>query len=281
MDLCGIIIYLLYCDNYIFGVTELGKIIAIVNQKGGVGKTTTAVNLASALGLAKKKVLLIDLDPQGNASSGLGINKKTAAFSSYNLLIGDEIGEGIIETEFKNVSVIPSTIDLVAAELELADEENREYILKTALEGLRSDYDYVLLDCPPSLGLITINSLTSSDSVLIPMQCEFFALEGLSQLMSTVRQVKRMYNENLELEGVLLTMFDKRLKLTTQVKDEIEKFLPGKVFKTVIPRAVRLSESPSYGMPIHYYDKFSKGARGYEALAKEIIKNNKMTKKEG
>lgn len=261
--------------------TSLGKIISIVNQKGGVGKTTTAVSLSSAMGLAKKKVLLVDIDPQGNATSGFGINKKEVEVSSYDLLIGSALAaEAVVTTDFKNIDVIPSTIDLVAAELELVDAENREYMLKEALEPLKEKYDYIFMDCPPSLGLITINALTASDRLLVPIQCEYYAMEGLSQLMATVRQVKRLYNDELELEGVLLTMFDRRLNLTQQVKGEVEKFFPGKVFKNVIPRAVRLSEAPSYGKPIQYYDKRSKGARAYEALAKEIIKNNKNTNKQ-
>lgn len=259
----------------------MGKIISIVNQKGGVGKTTTAVSLSSAMGLAKKKVLLVDIDPQGNATSGFGINKKEVEVSSYDLLIGSALAaEAVVTTDFKNIDVIPSTIDLVAAELELVDAENREYMLKEALEPLKEKYDYIFMDCPPSLGLITINALTASDRLLVPIQCEYYAMEGLSQLMATVRQVKRLYNDELELEGVLLTMFDRRLNLTQQVKGEVEKFFPGKVFKNVIPRAVRLSEAPSYGKPIQYYDKRSKGARAYEALAKEIIKNNKNTNKQ-
>ena len=197
----------------------MGKIISIVNQKGGVGKTTTAVSLASAMGIARKKVLLVDIDPQGNATSGFGINKKAVEKSSYSILTSDlPAGEAVQATEFKNVDVIPATIDLVAAELELAELENREYILKNALAELRENYDYIFMDCPPSLSLITVNALTASDTLLVPIQCEYYAIEGLSQLMTTVRQVKRLYNADLELEGVLLTMYDRRLNLTAQVK---------------------------------------------------------------
>lgn len=255
----------------------MGKIVSIVNQKGGVGKTTTAVSLASAMGIAKKKVLLVDIDPQGNATSGFGVNKKDVEYSSYHMLVDNvPAADARVTTEFKNVDLIPSTIDLVAAELELVNVEEREYILKKALLPLKEEYDYIFMDCPPSLGLITINALTACDTLLVPIQCEYYAMEGLSQLMATVRQVKRLYNAGLELEGVLLTMYDRRLNLTGQVKSEVEKFFPDKVFKNVIPRGVRLSEAPSFGKPIHYYDKRSKGARAYDSLAKEIIKNNKI-----
>lgn len=254
----------------------LGKITAIVNQKGGVGKTTTAVSLASAMGLAKKKTLLIDVDPQGNATSGFGINKKEVSISSYHVLIQENKAEdAVLQTTFKNVDIIPSTIDLVAAELELAEVEDREYILKNALTDLKEQYDYIFMDCPPSLSLITINALSAGDSLIVPIQCEYYAMEGLSQLMATVRQIKRLYNPDLELDGVLLTMYDRRLNLTGQVKAEVENFLPGKIFKSIIPRAVRLSEAPSFGKPIQYYDKRSKGAKAYDSLAKEIIRINK------
>jgi len=254
----------------------VGKIIAIVNQKGGVGKTTTAVNLASAVGIAGKKVLLVDSDPQGNTTSGYGISKKQGSNSCYELLIGKcRISEAIIKTEFKNVDVVPSSMDLAAAEVDLVATDDRHNQLKTALAPIRENYDYIFIDCPPSLGLITINALTASDTVLVPIQCEYFALEGLSQLMNSVRQVKRLYNSTLEIEGIVLTMFDGRLKLTQQVVAEIKKYFANKLYKTAIPRAVRLSEAPSYGMPIQYYDKRSKGAAAYDDLAKEFLKKNR------
>lgn len=254
----------------------MGKIVSIVNQKGGVGKTTSAVNLAAGLGLSGKKVLLVDIDPQGNSTSGYGVNKKEVKKSSYDLLINNaSVKETLVDTNFKNVSLVPSNMDLAGAEVELIDIENRHEKLKNALLVVRENYDFILIDCPPSLGLITINALNASDTVLVPIQCEYYALEGLSQLISSIRQVKRLYNQNLELEGVLLTMYDGRLNLTQQVVGEIKRYFADKLFSTVIPRGVRLSEAPSYGMPIQYYDKHSKGASAYNALAKEFLKRNK------
>ncbi len=254
----------------------MGKIVSIVNQKGGVGKTTTAVNLAAGLGNAGKKILLVDADPQGNSTSGFGINKKEVVFSSYDLLIGAQKAEvATVTTTFKNVSVIPANMDLAGAEVELITIEQRESQLKRALSLVRDKYDYILIDCPPSLGLITINALTAGDTVLVPLQCEYYAMEGLSQLMSSIRQIKRLYNPELELEGVLLTMYDGRLNLTHQVVEELKKFFANKLYKTTIPRAVRLSEAPSYGMPIQYYDRRSKGAKAYDELAKEFISRNR------
>ena len=254
----------------------MGKIISIVNQKGGVGKTTTAVNLASAVGIAGKKVLLVDADPQGNTTSGYGINRKKVGITSYDLLIGKTTADkATIKTEYKNVDIVPASIDLAAAEVDLIEIDHREAQLKMALATVREAYDYIFIDCPPSLGLITVNALNASDTVLVPIQCEYFALEGLSQLMATVRQVKRLYNPTLEIEGIVLTMFDGRLNLTHQVVAEIKKYFANKLYKTAIPRAVRLSEAPSYGMPIQYYDKRSKGAEAYNDLAKEFLKKNR------
>ncbi len=254
----------------------MGKIVSIVNQKGGVGKTTTSVNLAAAVGIAGKKVLLVDADPQGNTTSGYGINKKEIKVSTYELLVGSEkTDNAIIKTEYKNVDIIPASIDLAAAEVDLIEIDHREAQLKMALSVVREKYDYIFIDCPPSLGLITINALNASDTVLVPIQCEYFALEGLSQLMATVRQVKRLYNQTLELEGIVLTMYDGRLNLTAQVVSEIKKYFSDKLYKSVIPRAVRLSEAPSFGMPIQYYDKRSKGSDAYNALGKEFLKKNR------
>ena len=256
----------------------MGKIISIVNQKGGVGKPTTAVNLASAVGIAGKKVLLVDADPQGNTTSGYGINRKKVGVTSYDLLIGKSTADkALVKTEYKNVDIVPASIDLAAAEVDLIQIHHREAQLKMALAGVREAYDYIFIDCPPSLGLITVNALNASDTVLVPIQCEYFALEGLSQLMATVRQVKRLYNPTLEIEGIVLTMFDGRLNLTHQVVAEIKKYFANKLYKTAIPRAVRLSEAPSYGMPIQYYDKRSKGAEAYNDLAKEFLKKNRRT----
>lgn len=250
----------------------MAKTIAILNQKGGVGKTTSAVNLAACIGAEGKKTLLIDIDPQGNSTSGFGVDKRKTEVSSYEVLTGVKTAkEGIIHTDFKNVDIIASNMNLAGAELEIIDRKNRESLLKTAIAPIWSDYDYIFLDCPPSLGLITLNALSCADTFLVPIQCEYYALEGLSQLMATVRQIKRLYNPYIDLEGVLLTMYDGRLNLTQQVVEEVKKFFPKKVYKTTIPRNVRLSEAPSYGQPIIYFDKSSKGALAYTELAKEFL----------
>ena len=250
----------------------MGKIVAVVNQKGGVGNTTTTVNLTSAVGALGKQCLLVDLDPQGNATSGVGINKRQEKISIYELLIGQGAsGEAVQKTPYKNVSVLPSSMNLAGAEIELVEMERRENRLKAVLAPLREQFEYIFIDCPPSLGLLTLNALCAADTVLVPIQCEFYALEGLSQLMATVRQVKRLYNPNLDIEGILLTMYDGRLNLTQQVVSEVKRFFPKKVFATPIPRSVRLSEAPSYGKPINYYDKNSKGAQAYDRLAQEFV----------
>ena len=257
----------------------MGKIVAVINQKGGVGKTTTAVNLSAGIGICGKKVLLIDADPQGNSTSGMGIDKRNATVSSYDLLItGAGAKAATVVTEFQNVSVIPANIDLAGAEIELINIPHRENQLKTALSLIKDEYDYILIDCPPSLGLITVNALTAADSFLVPIQCEYYAMEGLSQLMNTVRQIKISYNPELCLEGVVLTMFDPRLNLTNQVVGELKKYFAADLYKTAIPRAVRLSEAPSYGKPIQYYDKRNRGTESYNALAKEFIKRNRNKK---
>lgn len=252
----------------------MGKIISVANQKGGVGKTTTTVNLSTILAKKGKKVLLIDTDPQGNATSGLGVSKDVE-LSVYDILIGDtEFDETLQETAIKNLKVCPSNISLAGAEVQLVSMMSREQRLKTKLDKIKDQYDYVLIDCPPSLGLVTLNAFTASDSVLIPVQCEYFALEGLGQLLNTVNLVKKHLNKNLEIEGALLTMYDARTNLSNQVVKEVKKYFENKVYKTVIPRNVRLSEAPSYGMPITIYDPRSKGAKAYEKFAKELLKNN-------
>jgi chromosome partitioning protein len=253
------------------------KIIAVANQKGGVGKTTSVVNLASCLAEAGKKVLLVDLDPQGNATSGCGINKRKIKASLYQVMVGNAtLGDAVAQTRFKNLWILPSNMDLAGAEVELVGMDNREQSLKNALKQPFSvDFDFVLIDCPPSLGLLTLNALVCADTVLIPIQCEFYALEGLSQLTNTIRQVRRLYNPTLDIEGILITMYDGRLNLTMQVLAEVKKYFAGKIFKTVIPRNVRISEAPSHGEPINYYDKHAKGAVAYRELAQEVIKNQK------
>ncbi|MGL5972166.1 MAG: ParA family protein [Oscillospiraceae bacterium] len=255
----------------------MGKIIAITNQKGGVGKTTSTINLAAAMGSNDKKVLIVDADPQGNSTSGVNVNKKNLKYSLYDVLIDDiDIKDAIIKTDYKNLDIVPSNIDLAACEIILSSTNKREKKLKNALLTIYRNYDFILIDCPPSLGIITINGLTACDTVLVPIQCEYYALEGLSQLMSTIRQIKKMYNTYIEIEGVLLTMYDSRLNLTIQVVEEVKKFFPEKIFKTPIPRTVRIAEAPSFGMPIGYYDASSKGAKSYESVALEIIKNNEV-----
>ncbi len=254
----------------------MGKIIAVVNQKGGVGKTTSTVNLASALGIADKKVLLVDLDPQGNASSGLGYSKKQGGTTVYDLLVDNGVvSEAVIHTSFKNLDLIPSSIHLAGAEIEMIDMPRRENRLKAILASLRGNYDFILIDCPPALGLLTLNALCAADTLLVPIQCEYYALEGLAQLMDTVRRVRRTYNPSLDIEGVLLTMYDGRLNLTQQVIAEVKKYFPKKVYATPIPRSVRLAESPSYGQPIQYYDRRSKGGKAYNEVAEEIIAKNR------
>ncbi len=250
----------------------MGKIIAFANQKGGVGKTTSAVNIAASVGILGKSVLLIDLDPQGNTTSGVGINKKNLKSTSYELLI-DEIdaAQAIVETEFKNLSVIPSNISLAGAEFDLYQLYYREYRLKKQLEAVKDNYDYIFIDCPPSLGMITVNALAAADAVIIPMQCEYYALEGLSQLMITIRKIKQLYNPELEICGILITMFNGRLILTMQVISELKKYYSDKLFKTPVSRNVKLSEAPSFGKPVYYHDKSSKGAVEYLEVAKELI----------
>ena len=256
----------------------MGKIISIANQKGGVGKTTTAINLSTVLAKRNKKTLLIDMDPQGNATSGVGIEKNLEK-SIYNVLIEENpIEEAILKTDIKNLDICPSTINLAGAEVELVSMMSREMRLKEKLESVKDNYDYILIDCPPSLGLITLNAFTASNSVLIPVQCEYYALEGLGQLLNTVKLVKKHLNKDLEIEGALLTMFDTRTNLSKQVVDEVKRYFGDKVYKTVIPRNVKLSEAPSYGMPITVYDPRSKGAKCYDKLGKEVIKNNEEQK---
>lgn len=253
----------------------MGKIIAVTNQKGGVGKTTTSVNLSSCLAYEGKKTLLVDCDPQSNATSGLGYDKQDYTVSVYDCLIDPtKTGAAIIQTKFRNLYLLPSSSNLSAAEIELAFEENREQFLKKALDTVKEDFDYIIIDAPPALGMITINVMTSCDSVLIPIQCEYYALEGLSQLISTVRKIKKTYNKNIEIEGVLGTMYDGRTNLSIQVLDEVKKYFPDLVYKSIIPRNVKLSEAPSFGEPIIKYDRTSKGADAYMSLAKEVIKRN-------
>ena len=252
----------------------MGKIISVANQKGGVGKTTTAINLSASIALSGKKVLLIDVDPQGNASSGLGIDQD--ARGAYELLMGESSPEEVIcSTEIETLKIIPSRVDLTGAEIELVAKKSRETILKSALNGVREEFEFVVIDCPPSLGLLTLNALAVSNSVLIPMQCEYYALQGLGHLLKTLKLVKKSINQDLRVEGILLTMFDGRTLLAAQVKDQVEKYFSNFLLKTVIPRNVRLSEAPSHGKPIMLYAGRSRGADSYVELAKEIISRSK------
>lgn len=255
---------------------SVGKIIALANQKGGVGKTTTAVNLSAALAEAGKKVLLIDSDAQGNATSGLGVRPAEGAATLYDVIVdGVPVKEAICETRYKNLSLCPSDVELSGAEIELVEADDRAHRLKKALAGIRDEYDFMLIDCPPSLGLVTLNALTACDTVLVPIQCEFYALEGLALLTGTIRRVKKSLNTDIDFEGVLLTMFNGRANLCIQVADEVKKYFRDKVYKTVIPRSIRLSEAPGFGESVLSYDSRSKGAEGYRALAKEVIKQNR------
>ncbi len=256
------------------------KIISIANQKGGVGKTTTAVNFSTLLAKRGKKVLLIDSDPQGNATSGIGANRNSE-LSVYDLIISDEVEpkDIIQKTEIKNLFICPSNINLAGAEVELVSMMSREYRLKEKLDAIKDDYDYIIIDCPPSLGLITLNAFTASNSVLIPVQCEYYALEGLGQLLNTINLVKKHLNKELQIEGALLTMYDIRTNLSNQVVKEVNGYFDNKVYKTVIPRNVKLSEAPSYGMPISVYDPRSKGAKSYDKFVKEFLKNNENNTK--
>ena len=254
----------------------MGKIIAIANQKGGVGKTTTAVNLAASLGILEKKILLIDADPQANATSGMGIEVTDVKKGTYQILEhSTEISGTIIKTKSPNVDLIPSHIDLVASEIELVDKESREYMLKKVLIEIQNKYDFIIIDCAPSLGLITLNALVAANSVIIPIQCEYFALEGLGKLLNTIKSVQKVHNKELDIEGLLLTMYDTRLRLSNQVVEEVKKHFGKMVFKTIIQRNIKLSEAPSFGEDIITYDATSKGARSYLSLGNEIIKKNK------
>ncbi len=250
----------------------MGRVITVFNQKGGVGKTTSVINLAAALGKLNKKVLIVDIDPQGNATSGLGIDKKSLKTSIYDSLINNmNVKETVHSTTAENVDIVPSNVELAGAEIELIEKEDRELSLKRVLSDIRDDYDIILIDCPPSLGLLSINGLSASDSVIIPIQCEYYALEGVSQLMETIMLVKRGLNPNLEIEGVILSMFDGRTNLSIQVVEEVKKYFKGKVYTTIIPRNVRLAEAPSYGLSVIDYDSKSKGAEAYSELAEEFL----------
>ena len=256
----------------------MAKVIAIANQKGGVGKTTTSVNLAATLAVLEKKVLLIDADPQANATSGLGVEVKLQKLGTYQLFEHTaRVVETIIATNTPNLDLIPSHIDLVAIEIELVDKNKREYMLKKALQPILDQYDYVIIDCTPSLGLITLNALTAADSLVIPIQCEYFALEGLGKLLNTIKSVQKIHNKNLDIEGLLLTMYDSRLRLSNQVVEEVQKHFGNMVFKTIIQRNIRLSEAPSFGESIIDYDASSRGAKNYLSLAQEILNNNKTS----
>ncbi len=251
----------------------MGKIITFANQKGGVGKTTSAINIAAEAGLAGKKVLLVDNDPQGNATSGVGLfDKRSIRYSTYTTIIEPEtVRNSIHKTDFENLDVMPSNINLAGAEIEIIEFNDRHKRLKTALDLIKDDYDYIFIDCPPTLGLLTVNALVASDGIIIPMQCEYFALEGLAQLSLSIKKVKQMYNPNLELVGILITMYNGRLNLSVQVMNELKKYYSDKIFKTVISRNVRLSEAPSFGKPIKYFDKYSKGSQAYTDVTKEIL----------
>lgn len=254
------------------GVLNVGKIIAIANQKGGVGKTTTAVNLAASLAMSGRKVMLVDIDPQGNATSGLGIDKESLQQHIYHLIIGHgRLDDIIIRNAIDNLDLIPSSIELAGAEIELVGEQNRESLLKNVLNMVKENYDFIIIDCPPSLGLLTVNALVAADSVIVPLQCEYYALEGLGQLMNTIKLVQQRMNHSLVLEGVVLTMFDGRTNLSIQVVDEVKKHFKDKVFRSIIPRNVRLSEAPSHGKPILLYDRRSRGAEQYQELAREVM----------
>ena len=250
----------------------LGKTLTFANQKGGVGKTTSAVNTAAAMAYLGKKVLLVDCDPQGNATSGVGINKRQIVNSTYDLLIGRVSGKDcVIKTDFKNLDIIPANIALAGAEFELVELDNREKRLRNGIESVKADYDYIVVDCPPSLGILTVNSLVAADGIIIPMQCEYYALEGLSQLMLSIRQVKKLYNPDIEITGILLTMYNGRLNLTLQVVNELKKYYANKIISTPVVRNVRISEAPSHGKPIIAYDRYSKGSLAYIEIAREIM----------
>ena len=257
----------------------MGKTIAIANQKGGVGKTTTAINLSASLASNDLKILLIDSDPQGNATTGLGVDKSVERPTIYEVLFSDvPVSTTIVKTDFEGLDIVPANRNLVAANLELVDLPNRETRLKTKLDEVREHYDYILIDCPPALDLLTLNALLAADSVLVPIQCEFFALEGISQLMDTVERIKESFSHNLKIEGILLTMYDDRTNLTKQVADDLKEFFQDQVFKTVIPRSIRLAEAPSYGQPILQYDVRSKGSESYVKLAKELLENEQKSR---